>query len=85
MTGWIRNDFVSGRFWWRSGFLDCAAHRDVSGFGRNDDSWSGCEEKTAEIQAGKDRSSRNGGRNGGMIVTLGIVRCAQNDGKDLSQ
>jgi hypothetical protein len=38
MAGWIWNDFVNGRVVVEKGFLYCAAHRGVSGFGRNDDS-----------------------------------------------
>ena len=51
----------------------------VTSFGRNDGCLFGVGRQataTVEIQAGRDRTRR-------MVVTLGILRCAQNDGKDL--
>jgi hypothetical protein len=38
--------------WWRSGFLRCAAHKTVIGFGRNDGSWFEGERKQTMANAG---------------------------------
>jgi hypothetical protein len=60
------------------GFLQSRS-QSVNGFGRKWRFvvWVEGKATTVEIQVGKDRYS-------GMILTLGILRCAQNDGKDLS-
>ena len=55
-----------------------AGHKGVSGFGRNGDSRFGWKEKQQQLRFGLERIGLRG-----MIVTLGVLRCAQNDGKRL--
>jgi hypothetical protein len=63
----------------RSGFLRCAAHDEaVCSFGRNDGCSLGLGEQAITVEVQAERAGRRW-----IVVTLGVLRCAQNDGKNL--
>jgi hypothetical protein len=78
MAGWIRR-ILQMEGCGEKRISPLRRSQSVNGFGRKWRFvvWVEGKATTVEIQVGKDRYS-------GMILTLGILRCAQNDGKDLS-